>query len=345
MAPVANSSEFYLQPDISVPASAIRRKSSASNSKLPPAYALALVDDASVTGPARLPNAVHLSPPHLKALNARLSRLPADRVIEWALLTFPGVLYQTTSFGPTGSVIIHLVQRAITRLNEELSRDASDGEASASVGPVPLIFIDTLHHFEETLDLARRASSKYNVPLLTFKPEGCETREDFINKYGDKLWERQPESYDFLVKSEPSRRSYVQTGAAAVITGRRRTQRGERGAMPVVEVEEGSGLIKLNPLAFWTFDQVWEYIRSNDLPYNALHDRGYTSIGDYHSTQPVKAGEGERAGRWKGQQKTECGLHKDYFAMRRKFLEQQKEKERRGNADAADKGDVVEVTQ
>ncbi|KXS09294.1 phosophoadenylyl-sulfate reductase [Gonapodya prolifera JEL478] len=310
---------------------------------MPPAHAAVSVEDVNDTGVSRLPNAVHLSPSHLRSLNTYLSRLPAERVIEWALLTFPGVLYQTTSFGPTGSVIIHLVHRALARVNEDLARGAHDGETVPTVGPVPLIFIDTLHHFDETLDLARRASSKYNVPLLVYKPEGCETREEFTAKYGEKLWERQPESYDFLVKSEPSRRSYVQTGAVAVITGRRRSQRGERDAMPVVEIEEGSGLVKLNPLAFWTYDQVWEYIKANDLPYNPLHDRGYKSVGDYHSTQPTKAGEGERAGRWRGQEKTECGLHKDYFAQRRKFLEQKKERERQQQLEAAEKVDAVEV--
>jgi phosphoadenosine phosphosulfate reductase len=69
-------------------------------------------------------------------------------------------------------------------------------------------------------------------------------------------------------------------------------------------------------MANWSFKQVESYIREHNVPYNVLLDRGYRSVGDWHSTAPVKEGEDERAGRWKGQQKTECGLHEDYLAMR-----------------------------
>ena len=72
----------------------------------------------------------------------------------------------------------------------------------------------------------------------------------------------------------------------------------------------------MNPLANWSFKEVEKYIRENKVPYNQLLDRGYRSVGDWHSTSPVKEGEDERAGRWKGQQKTECGLHENYLAMR-----------------------------
>jgi phosphoadenosine phosphosulfate reductase len=75
-----------------------------------------------------------------------------------------------------------------------------------------------------------------------------------------------------------------------------------------VEVDE-AGLIKINPLASWSFKQVDGYIKLNNVPYNELLDRGYKSVGDWHSTEPVKEGEDERAGRWKGQAKTECGIH------------------------------------
>ena len=78
--------------------------------------------------------------------------------------------------------------------------------------------------------------------------------------------------------------------------------------MDIIEVDE-AGLIKINPLASWSFAQVEDYIRSNNVPYNELLDRGYKSVGDWHSTEPVSAGEDERAGRWKGTQKTECGIH------------------------------------
>ncbi|KAJ2376996.1 3'-phosphoadenylsulfate reductase, partial [Coemansia sp. RSA 2611] len=168
---------------------------------------------------------------------------------------------------------------------------------------VPVIFIDTLHHFDETLDLARRSQERYGFDLHTFKPEGCHTREDFIARHGDNLWKRDDLVYDYSVKVEPARRAYETLGARAVITGRRRSQKGDRATMPIVEIES-TGLVKINPLAMWSFQQVWSYLRANEVPYNALLDQGYKSVGDYHSTRPVKEGEDERAGRWAGEEKT-----------------------------------------
>lgn len=174
---------------------------------------------------------------------------------------------------------------------------------------VDLIFLDTLHHFPETLDLVDRVRKRY--PLLNihiYKPEGAETEAEFAEKYGQRLWETNDQLYDWLAKVEPAQRAYRELQVNAVLTGRRRSQGGQRGDLDVIEVDE-AGLIKVNPLANWTFKQVKDYVTEHDVPYNLLLDRGYKSVGDYHSTQPVKEGEDERAGRWKGQQKTECGIH------------------------------------
>lgn len=127
-----------------------------------------------------------------------------------------------------------------------------------------------------------------------------------------------------MVKAEPGHRSYtaVSPNVVCAITGRRRSQRGDRSSIKILEYSAGSGIYKLNPLATWTWDQVWQYIRNENVPYNPLYDRSYRSIGDWHSTVPVKEGDDERAGRFvgqtdsTGQQKTECGLHSDYFKLR-----------------------------
>jgi len=111
-----------------------------------------------------------------------------------------------------------------------------------------------------------------------------------------------------MAKVEPAQRAYRELQVSAVLTGRRRSQGGKRGELDIIEIDE-AGLIKVNPLANWTFQQVQEYVKTNNVPYNELLDRGYKSIGDWHSTQPIQVGEDERAGRWKGQQKTECGIH------------------------------------
>jgi phosphoadenosine phosphosulfate reductase len=104
-------------------------------------------------------------------------------------------------------------------------------------------------------------------------------------------------------------------GVKAVITGRRASQGGERASLKPIEVDS-TGLIKLNPLYEWPFPLVEWHIKDNNVPKNKLVDQGYRSIGDWHSTSIPKPGEGERAGRWAGREKTECGLHKDYDEMK-----------------------------
>ncbi|KAJ2636035.1 3'-phosphoadenylsulfate reductase [Coemansia sp. RSA 1286] len=242
----------------------------------------------------------------LENINNKLNAMAPEQILQWASITFGG-LFQETAFGPSGNVITDMLH--------------------AQNNTVPVIFVDTLHHFDETLDLAKRSQQRYGFKLHVYKPQGCETREDFVAKHGDQLWKTDDVVYDYSVKVEPARRAYEQLQAQAVITGRRRSQKGDRAALRIVEIEKGTGLVKINPLAAWSFQQVWTYLRANEVPYNALLDQGYKSVGDYHSTRPVKAGEDERAGRWEGSEKTECGLHKDYFAMRAAFMARKKNQE------------------
>ena len=186
-----------------------------------------------------------------------------------------------------------------------------------------LIFFNTLHHFPETLALIERVRDRYPlVNIHVYSPEGVETAQEFAQKYGERLWETNDELYDWVAKVEPAQRAYRDLQVSAVLTGRRRSQGGKRGDIDVIEMDE-AGLIKINPFANWSFKQVQEYIQVNNVPYNELLDRGYKSIGDWHSTQPIKEGEDERAGRWKGQQKTECGIHNP----RSKFAQYLREQE------------------
>ncbi|KAJ1964881.1 3'-phosphoadenylsulfate reductase [Dipsacomyces acuminosporus] len=255
--------------------------------------------------------AVPFDESQLKHINDKLSTLEPHQILQWASITF-GNLFQETAFGPSGNVISDMLY--------------AHGIA------VPVIFVDTLHHFDETLDLAKRSQERFGFKLHVFKPEGCDTREEFTAKYGQELWKNDDVVYDYTVKVEPARRAYEQLDVQAVITGRRRSQKGDRASLQIIEVEQGTGLVKINPLASWSFQQVWTYLRASEVPYNALLDQGYKSIGDYHSTRPVKEGEDERAGRWAGTEKTECGLHKDYFAMRASFLERKKKEQERATA-------------
>jgi phosphoadenosine phosphosulfate reductase len=227
----------------------------------------------------------------LEHINAHMENLSPEEIIRWSILTIPS-LFQTTAFGLTGLVTLDIISKLYPETH-----------------PIDLVFVDTLYHFEETLDLVERVKQHYpNVKLHVYKPKDCETRADFEVKYGEKLWETNDSFYDYLVKVEPVQRAYDELGIAGVFTGRRKSQGGQRGAIPIVEIVDG-GLIKINPLANWSFEQVNQYIKKNNVPYNVLLDNGYRSVGDFHSTWPVKDGEDERAGRWKGQQKTECGIH------------------------------------
>ncbi|KAF9373385.1 hypothetical protein BGX21_004440 [Mortierella sp. AD011] len=291
------------------------------------------------------PSAI-FTPAHLKFINAKLEKLSPEKIIEWAMVSLPGLI-QTTAFGPTGLVILDMINRI--HIDQQASANAHPTPASSSASededqddsqakfrksgyntrrhPVPLVFIDTLYHFQETLDLAQRVQDHYDIPLKVYKPQNCETTEDFERQYGQQLWESDEVSYDYLVKVEPGRRSYQELGAQAVISGRRRSQKGDRAHLDILEVEAGTGLLKLNPLATWSFQQVWTYLRAYQVPFNALLDQGYRSIGDWHSTKPATNPDDERSGRWEGKQKSECGLHVDYFKMRAEFQATQKKKQ------------------
>ncbi|KAK9239520.1 Phosphoadenosine phosphosulfate reductase family-domain-containing protein [Lipomyces kononenkoae] len=238
---------------------------------------------------------ITLTPSHLKFINSQLQNLEPQQILQWAILTFPR-LYQSTAFGLTGLVTIDM----ISKLQPQY----------AVAHPIELIFVDTLHHFKETLDLVERLKTRYPSALLhIYTPENCDTVEGFNRLYGERLWETDEATYDFLVKVEPIQRAYEELGVRATLTGRRKSQGGKRGDLDIVEVEEYTGLIKINPLANWSFKEVHDYMKANNVPYNALLDRGYRSVGDWHSTAPVGEGEDERAGRWKGKAKTECGIH------------------------------------
>ncbi|TPX59223.1 phosphoadenylyl-sulfate reductase (thioredoxin) [Powellomyces hirtus] len=287
------------------------------------------------------------TPAYVAHLNAQLAHLEPQKIIEWALVSLPG-LYQTTAFGLTGLVILDMISkiskdhlRSSTARSGPPTPSSSDGGAATTKTTshkVPLIFIDTLHHFPETIELAHRAAERYGAPLHIYKPHGCTSSEDFAAKNGARLWETDADIYDYLVKVEPAQRAYSELSVQAYFTGRRRTQKGDRGDIPILQLDNSQSppMIKVNALAAWDYDTVLAYVQCNDVPYNPLIDKGYKSIGDVHSTQPTAAGEDERDGRWRGQQKSECGLHKDYLKMRSSFLAAKKKKAALAKSGAAD---------
>jgi phosphoadenosine phosphosulfate reductase len=124
---------------------------------------------------------------------------------------------------------------------------------------VPLIFLDTLHHFPETVELSQTVRDTYLAELHVYAPPGTATAEEFAATHGERLWETDEGSYDYLVKVEPAARAYAELGVLAVITGRRRSQGADRADLRPIEVDE-RGLIKVNPLISWSFKEVKDYV-------------------------------------------------------------------------------------
>jgi phosphoadenosine phosphosulfate reductase len=160
--------------------------------------------------------------------------------------------------------------------------------------------LDTHHLFPETYAYWREVEERYGTTIEVF--EGP-SQEEIVATHGERLWETKPDLYLAIAKVAPL--VHALGDLDAWITGIRRDQSPTRLSAPKLGWDARHELWKANPLADWSDDRCWGYIRARGLPYNALHDRGYDSIGDAHSTQP---GAG-RSGRWTGTDKVECGIH------------------------------------
>ncbi len=214
---------------------------------------------------------------------ARLDDASAPEILRWTAENFAdGEIALSSAFGPGSAVLIHML---------------------ADIAPqTPVIFIDTLHHFSETLEHVQMVTERYRLDLRVFK--AAEDRTTFEAEHGERLWERDIERYQMLTKVEAFK--IATQPLTGWITGRRRDQSSTRTDLPVIEVKEK---VRINPLAGWSKKQIWDFILENELPYNPLHDRGYASVGDEPLTTPIGADEHERSGRWRGSDKLECGIH------------------------------------
>jgi phosphoadenosine phosphosulfate reductase len=203
----------------------------------------------------------------------------AEATLRWAVDTFPGKAALTVSFGGGGVVLAHLISRI----------DRS----------VPVIFLDTRFHFRETYEFKQQFADRYGLNLVELTP---------LTDPGP-LYKTDPDRCCFIRKVEPLERAIV--GVDAWISAVRQDQSDSRAATEVLEYHEVGGrpIVKVFPLAHWSRPDVWRYIRENGVPYHPLLDQGYTSIGCWPCTRPTRPGEAERAGRWSGTGKTECGLH------------------------------------
>jgi phosphoadenosine phosphosulfate reductase len=232
----------------------------------------------------------NLSPSKVGALSEEFEAVPATEILRWAFEQFGTGAAIGTSFQGAGLVTIH--------------------HAVAADLPLPVFTIDTGLLFPETIELKTRLERYFGVVIESLIPE--QTVEQQAAELGPELWGRNPDLCCTLRKVEPLQ---IKLGTLdAWIAGLRREQSAGRSGIQILELYQfdrlrDKNILKINPLAGWSRDQVWEYIRQHGIPYNPLIDRGYRSIGCRPCTGAVGPGQGDRAGRWTGFDKTECGIH------------------------------------
>jgi len=208
-----------------------------------------------------------------------------QHALSWAFQTFGKNVAISSAFGAEGMVLIDMASR--------ISKDFR------------LFTIDTEFLFPETYNLMDRIEEKYGITIERVYSELSPEEQQRV--HGEALWSHNPDLCCNLRKVEPLRQKLGEL--SAWITSIRRDQTSVRSAAKRIEWDAKFGLVKVNPIVDWTSKQVWRYIHDHDVPYNALHDQEYPSIGCTHCTRAVRLGEDPRAGRWPGFNKTECGLH------------------------------------
>lgn len=221
----------------------------------------------------------------LKDHAATLETADAADIVRWASDEFGSKLTFATSLGIEDCVIVDMIARQSL--------------------PVSLFTLDTGLLFPETYALKDEIEKKYGVTIKAVKPEF--TVAEQAAREGAELWLRNPDQCCELRKMEPLRAELAHWDAW--MTAIRRDQTPERANAPVVSWDGRFGLVKINPLVRWTYADVQAYVHEHRVPYNPLHDQNYPSIGCVPCTSPVKPGEDPRSGRWRGNEKTECGLH------------------------------------
>jgi phosphoadenosine phosphosulfate reductase len=173
---------------------------------------------------------------------------------------------------------------------------------------LPVLFLDTDLHHPETVALRLRIQSRYRLPITRVRPDL--SLDEQADRYGPELWKRDPDVCCLLRKVQPLDEAL--SGLDAWVTGLRRGPSSPRADLQQVEWDADHNLVKINPLAHWTRDEVFAYLARNDVPYNPLLDQGYRTVGCAPCSQPAclsDAPDDERAGRWTGATKTECGIH------------------------------------
>jgi phosphoadenosine phosphosulfate reductase len=232
-------------------------------------------------------NQNHPSPNKNKVeeVQGNAERWSPQQVLGWAFELFGDDVAIASAFGAEGMALIDIA----SRVRKEFR----------------VFTLDTEFLFPETYSLIDKIEQKYDIKIE--RVFSLLSPEQQAHVHGAALWAHNPDQCCNLRKVEPLRRKLSQM--KAWITSIRRDQTSFRTGARKIEWDEKFGLVKVNPIADWSSKQVWQYLHQRGVPYNALHDRNYPSIGCTHCTRAIQPGEDPRAGRWSGTTKTECGLH------------------------------------
>ena len=231
-----------------------------------------------------------LTPTEVRTLNEKFQDEPTQGILAWAWQRFGERAAIGTSFQGAGLVMIHLARQVNL--------------------PLSVFTLDTGLLFPETLALKRRLEDFWGISIASLAPDLTVEEQADIN--GPELWKRNPDLCCTIRKVLPLRDKLYDLDCW--ITGLRRQQSDARADIGIIELygfdeAEGRDIVKLNPMANWTRESIWEFIREHKIPYNPLHDQGYRSIGCQPCTGKTAQGANERAGRWTGFNKVECGIH------------------------------------
>jgi phosphoadenosine phosphosulfate reductase len=221
----------------------------------------------------------------LSVVNQKLDEKSPQEILRWAVDCYFPRLTMATAFGAEGCCIIHML---------------------AEIEPAVRIFnLDTGYQFPETLELREQIKERYGIEVEYIRPELSVA--EYEAEHGGPMYRHRPDQCCHDRKVLPLRRAIE--GYDAWISSIRRDQTTHRARAGAVQWDAKFGLMKINPILSWTKKDVWNFISRHEIPYNPLHDRGYPSIGCWPCTAPVKDGDDERAGRWAGSTRKECGLH------------------------------------
>lgn len=223
---------------------------------------------------------------NLDKINSSFNDKHPNQVIQELLNYFPADrLVMGTGFGAPGVALIDILL-TVTR-------------------NISIFYLDTDLLFPETYDLRDQLESNYEIKFNRITADVSLQKQ--ADLYGEKLWEKKPDQCCSIRKVQPLKNALENYDVW--ITGIRRSQTIYRTSSQLIEFEPRFNVIKINPLVNWSHEQVWYYIKTHKIPYNNLHKKGFVSLGCTHCTTPVLNGEDDRAGRWRGFKKSECGLH------------------------------------